>query len=97
MSPEYLVHFNSSVDNLISTGRLMGRPYGGLAILIKRKLCAEVTLIHKDDRFIIIKLGSLLLCNVYLPYNDYDLYNEILSQIAALLSCTMESFSHYMW
>ena len=72
---------------------LSGRPYGGLAILIKRKLRPICDFIfHDDTRIMGIQIKNrdecLYFVNVYLPYqcpDNYDLYVEYLGKLSAII------------
>jgi len=72
------MHFSShAVCGFDSTEVLSGRPYGGCAILWRSDIMARVETIHTNIRRICaIKmycdLWSILLINVYMPYEDGD-------------------------
>ena len=50
-------------------GPLVGRPYGGTSILIKNELrvVSKCRPIVCTDRYVVVRIGNLLICNVYLP------------------------------
>ena len=82
----------SPVD--LSEGPLIGRPYGGVAILWKKTLSSCIsTLNFDDDRLSAVtlrdNLGNIhLLINIYMPYQcseNVDLYLEVLGRICSLL------------
>ena len=83
----------SALRQAVEQGPIFGRPSGGLAILIKLSLCNYFSVVHICDRFICIRIGSILFFNVYLPssgsYNRYDLLQEILCDIASIM-CQFE-------
>ncbi len=77
-------------DRLIS-----GRPYGGLAILYKKELAHTVKVLETDDpRLLAIEIeqdnhGSLVILNVYLPYDtpsNYDEYMYYLDKIKSFIN-----------
>ena len=48
-----------------------GRPSGGLACVFKKNISgASPVLFQSDDTFLAVRLGNVVLINVYLPYND---------------------------
>ena len=80
----------SAVD--LSADILVGRPYGGTAILYKKSLSKFISVLPSYDSCITsIKIGSLLLLTVYMPtdYNDddsMDLYYDVCAKITATYS-----------
>jgi exonuclease III len=73
----------------VCSGPLIGRPFGGTAILINKSLVSLTTTFVTNDRFTAVKISDLLLVSVYLPYagtTDRDLLQcEILSQLQTLI------------
>ena len=72
----YLLHDNftayfdfgqSAMFDRVSDGPLVGRPYGGATILIKNELRAVTECIFCTDRFVVVRVGKVLVINVYLP------------------------------
>jgi len=59
----------SALDRLVSSGPLIGRPYGGMMTLLKNELMHRPIseCIYTTERFVVTKVGDLLLFNVYLP------------------------------
>jgi exonuclease III len=58
---------HSSMDDTCGRGPLVGRPFGGLAIFVRNGIFDVIKLIACGDRFILVKLNNLLVCNVYFP------------------------------
>ena len=81
----------SAIDS--SSGIITGRPYGGVAILIRKKLRQHCNFVFYDDARITgleLKLlsGSIHLLNVYLPYqchDNYDVYVEYIGKLSAII------------
>ena len=90
MHPEFEGMGISAIDD--TSGILSGRPHGGLAILVRRKLRPLCEFIFYDDTRIMgmnINNNSecLYFINVYLPYqcpDNYDLYMEYLGKLSAI-------------
>jgi len=57
----------SAMDDVISKGCLFGRPFGGIAIFVKKTLGNVTKLVNASTRYIIIQIGTVLFINVYLP------------------------------
>ena len=63
----YFSYSSSALAHVTGAGVLRGRPFGGVAALIKDSLRLFTVTVVSEDRFCLIKIGDLLLCNVYLP------------------------------
>ena len=87
---------SSAMDNAISQAPLRGRPFGGVAAYVKHELAPCIRLIIAADRYIIIRIGDVLVVNVYLPCGSdesvQECYMECLANIANDISDT--EFSH---
>lgn len=59
----------SAMCNAVESGMLLGRPYGGVAMLIKKDLRCVTQTIYSTDRYAIVKLCNFILISVYLPCN----------------------------
>lgn len=57
----------SAMCSRVEAGMLRGRPYGGVMTLIKKSLGNVTTMIHCEDRFVVVKILNCLIINVYLP------------------------------
>jgi len=84
------------MNNVIDRGILSGRPFGGVAILVRSTLAKHCRLLCKSERFIILSYCDSLFINVYLPCasvkNYVDVYCDMLADISAVLSsCTYQS------
>ena len=83
----------SAVD--ISTDILVGRPFGGTAILYRKSLADQITIIASDEsRITGIQLntdsGPFLILNVYMPTNygdesSLEMYRECLAKLHAAI------------
>ena len=77
----------STID--YSKGPLVGRPYGGIAILWRKTLGKKCLITGVDDRIMAISLPlsnneNILLYNVYLPYQCRDNYGEFMEYIGKI-------------
>ena len=59
----------SSMGKLLSSGVRHGRPFGGVGILVHKKLLSKFKCVARRERFIAVFIGNVLLLNVYLPVN----------------------------
>lgn len=65
--PQYLCFFSSAMRSSVESGLLYGRPFGGVAMLINRKLEKCTKILCSADRYIVVSIGDSLIINVYLP------------------------------
>jgi exonuclease III len=86
----FIVFSESSMDHATSTNILRGRPYGGLGIYVHKSVQCDIKCGFSNDRCLIIRLGNLILCNVYFPCdsnpNCYSIYMHTLASIENYLS-----------
>jgi len=83
----------SAVD--ISSDVLVGRPYGGTAILYRKSLASQIEIFDSDESRITgiqinTEFGLLLIVNVYMPTNygdaaSLELYCDCLAKIHAAI------------
>ena len=91
---DFLANSTSAVD--VSNKILVGRPYGGTAILYRKSIADCISVVPTNDpRLTAVKLltrhGPILILNVYMPtdYRDndsLDLYLETCGRISALIT-----------
>jgi len=53
------------MSSCVQEGVLRGRPFGGVMMLVNRKMKAEV--VCAADRFVVVATGNPLIVNVYVP------------------------------
>ena len=64
------------MNQLVTASFLWGRPYGGVAVLIKEHLRPISTTMISEERFCVFKIAVWILCNAYLPcYSTSDIFN----------------------
>ena len=81
-----LVFASSARNDAGTAGVLKGRSFGSVVILVGSKFKCQVKLIAKSSRYIIIKIGTTLIVNVYLPcQNTNEIEDEYINCIASLL------------
>ena len=89
-SEDYLFYGVSAMESTISSGVLVGRPYGGVGILIKSKYGHLVTYCEAKDRFVILAVGKTILINIYFPSckveQDRSIFMDTLASIENILS-----------
>ena len=84
----FVLHASSAMDDTLAKGILVGRPFGGVAMLVKNDLASKIKFVKKDDRFIIVRLLDTVFVNLYLPCKSSVGYEEIVADtLARVLNC----------
>ena len=79
--PEYVVFHSSAMETKLSSNIRTGRPYGGTAVLIHKRLANSChRIVSNTPRLTAVccqatKTCAMLFCSVYMPYNDGSLEN----------------------
>ena len=85
---DFVSYGSSPID--LQSGPLIGRPYGGVAILYRKSIAHAVTCLESvNDRIISITIsnavgGSCILSSVYMPFfsnENFDNYIECLAEL----------------
>ena len=86
LSREFTVYARTGMAHSVASGIVKGRPYGGVAVLVRNNLSRYITFCcHDDDgRVICVKLNTvavkMLFFGCYFPYNDHS--NEYVNKVA---------------
>ena len=70
VSTDFACFSKSSTKTAVTGWVLLGRPFGGISVLIRNQYASDAKLIALEKRFIVISINNLLLINVYLPNCD---------------------------
>ena len=69
ISDDFICFSSSAMGYAIDKGVLVGRPFGGVAILVRSSLARHCKLLRKTERYIIVKLADSILlmftCHVH--------------------------------
>jgi exonuclease III len=80
----------SSMVSVLESGLLRGRPFGGLAILVKDENRNFCRLSFSNDRLIAVKYNDILIVDVYFPCSSRQNYKdetlELLDQLELLIT-----------
>ena len=57
LSDNYFVFGSSAMDSCVSSGPLVGRPFGGTAMLVNKKHVSYTTYIVSSERYTAIKIS----------------------------------------
>ena len=55
------------MDTVCGRGILRGRPFGGLAVLIRNTLSSDWLCLVKSERIVAVRVGKCIFINVYFP------------------------------
>ena len=93
----YVGFATSAMEDRLNNDVLFGRPFGGVATLIKKSLITRVNCVLEDERCIILKLGSFLITNVYLPSYKINEVNDRAGRntLLTLLESISEIFAKF--
>ena len=75
LSPDYTVFGGSAMDHATSKSVLVGRPFGGLAVLVHNDLTADAHCLVIKERYLIVRIGATLFVNIYFPCNTHKTVN----------------------
>jgi len=85
ISIDYFVCGSSAMDDCVRSGPLIGRPFGGTAMLINKRLIAVTSIVVSRERYTVIKVANWLIINAYMPCsgtNDrFVLYCDTLNEL----------------
>ena len=73
---DFVCFSSSAVGELVDKGATIGRPFGGVAVLVRAKVATSCQLICASKRFIIVQYGDMLFVNVYMPCKSVRNYCE---------------------
>ena len=80
---------SSALESSVSRGIWRGRPYGGVAILVRSELASHCQLVCCSDRYVIVKWHDVLFVCVYMPCkctaNYRDSYCDTLADISVVI------------
>ena len=65
--PQYICFGSSAMCTCVGSGVLQWRPFGGVMVLINKRLKNYTELVCAADRYVIFAIGDLLFVNVYFP------------------------------
>ena len=62
-----------------------------VAILVDKVLATRVHFVFKSEQFIVIRVGNLLLVNVYMPCQSSDNYEDVYAEtLANIINVTLD-------
>jgi len=83
----------SAMTKHVESGMQIGRPFGGVILLINNKLRGSVQIVYCDERFVVAKIANKLLVNVYLPCQGTPERAAICEDLLAQISSWCERYS----
>ena len=86
VNSDFTAFASSAMSQAVKSDILKGRPYGGVAFLIRNNIARKVKCICKCERYIILRLENLILVNVYMPCKSASNYAD---QFAEILACIL--------
>jgi exonuclease III len=90
VNDDFVVYGCSAMDEVICKGPLRGRPFGGLAILVRKSFAVSATLVRASERYMILTVDDITLCNIYLPCNSVRNYADVFADTLSCLANEIE-------
>lgn len=81
--PDFIVVHRSAVEDRLSSGILVGRPFGGTAVLIKKGICKSTQTLDIDSPRVCAlrcQMGltdDIVVASIYMPCNDGSLEHTV--------------------
>ena len=94
LNDDFTVIVSFAVDYILGNGVLKGRPFGGVAIFIRNAIINELKIVYKNDRVIVVQLNNILICNVYMPCSDNELFISVLGSLSDVVISNNEQCDH---
>jgi exonuclease III len=82
------------MDATLSSGVLSGRPFGGIAILLRDSIAVCTKLLFSSARCIVCIVGDIIVCNVYLPCASTTSRVDICADVLSSISVCCDSISY---
>jgi exonuclease III len=98
VSNEYKVYGQSAMEKAVSIGFLRGRPFGGVAIMIKNKYENCVSNIITNDRYVSLTIGDCNIVNVHMPCDSgsQETFEESVDIVTEITNCLEASRKQYI-
>jgi len=93
ISSEFTSFAASAMRHAVKGNILKGRPFGGVAILVRNNIASKVKCVCKTERCIILRLENLILVNVYMPCKSVDSYSDEFAEVLACIANYICGFS----
>jgi len=89
VSSNYFCFGSSSMTSVLASGPLIGRPFGGTALLINNRLAKHTVNLVSNDRFTAVLLADCIVVSAYMPCSGtkdrVNLYSDILNELQVIL------------
>ena len=95
LSTAYTCFSSSGMADVVSTQILLGRPFGGVAIMVKNSLLHHCKLLLSTEMLIAILVGSIYF-SCFSKNNYKELTLDIISQIRSLIEIKPELLPYYL-
>ena len=65
--PQFLCFGTSAMRSCVESGILCGRPFGGVSVLVNKRLSHCTKILCASDRYVVVSIGNCIIVNLYLP------------------------------
>lgn len=90
----YVMYGEPAMSSETSKGIIFGRPFGGIAVLVKSSLVSHTLCVLQTDRLVALRISGFLFINMYLPCEDCAESSELLIEILSEASFVMNDCDH---
>ena len=92
--PDFVCYSSSAMRDAVDAGIVVGRPFGGVAILVRSSIAVNCRLICEADRYIAVRLFDSVVVDVYMPCKSVSDYVEVYCETLAQISETISNYMH---
>jgi exonuclease III len=93
LSADYMCYGVSAMDTVLSENILKGRPYGGVAIMVRNKYFDYCKVILCAERLVAVSFGDVIFVNVYFPCSSKIDFKEIFLDLMSQLRDLIDLFT----
>jgi len=93
--PGYVCFGSSAMRSCVESGVLYGRPFGGVTILVNKRLQQCTEILCCSDRYVAVTVGNVLIFNIYLPCVGTPDRQSIVDQLLLEIHDYMSRYRSY--
>ena len=86
---------SSAMRSCVESGVLYGRPFGGVSILVNKRLQQCTEIVCCSDRYVAVIVGNVLIFNIYLPCVGTPDRQSIVDQLFLEIHDCMNAYRNY--
>ena len=84
------------MESISGKGIMRGRPFGGIGVLVNRRLARKVICLATAERHLIFLVFNIIVINVYLPVcKEQDVYINCMADIFLGINYILDQYPNY--